>query len=219
VAKSSFWRRWSGRAGGGSERWGGHPNFKVVIGDLDIAGANALAAHLGRQGSTLQFDALQPESVRQPFRAATWSECVGPSIRVKPILRPCWQPDHSWTSMDDVDVTLDVLSWTRGKAKRGDGAHGDGEFTGRDHLLAKLAAENYRRDGSVDIYHTHGGEPIEAKASSSTASIACPLTSHVPGWRAQVCQITFEESGIALRTILIFPSWASTVYPYPHRSR
>jgi len=201
-----------------------HTEFsQVVIGDYDIAGANALAAHFDSpKVSTVQFDALQPESVRRAIQGCDVAlNCVGPFyMTVKPILTTVLAAGINYVDVcDDVDVTLDIFKLDSTAKQNGVAALiGMGNSPGVTNLLGKLAAENYLDETkAVDIYHTHGGEPVEGKGVIEhrfhCMSIDIPM--YLDGELKYVKY--FEESGMALRTTFDFPIVGKApVYPYPH---
>lgn len=201
-----------------------HPEFsQVVIGDQDIAGANKLAARLNSpKVSTVQFDALQPLSVKKAIRGCdVVLNCVGPFYTtVKPILRAVLEAGINYVDVcDDVDVTLEVLEMDSQAKQNGVTALiGMGNSPGVTNMLGKLAAESYLDETeAIDIYHTHGGEPIEGEGviEHRLHCMAIDIPMYLDG-KLQYVKF-FEESGLALRTTFDFPIVGKVpVYPYPH---
>ena len=95
---------------------------------------------------------------------------------------------------------------------------GMGNSPGVTNLLGKLAADTLLEETDlVDIFHAHGGEPIEGEGVIEhrfhCMSIDVPM--FIDGELKYVKY--FEEDGVALRTKFLFPVLGEVpVYPYPH---
>jgi saccharopine dehydrogenase-like NADP-dependent oxidoreductase len=201
-----------------------HAEFsEVVIGDFNVQGAQQLAAGLDSPKVTaVQFNAMDPRSVSEAIQGCDIVlNCVGPFYTtVKPILSAVVESRIDYVDVcDDVDVTLDILGMDQIAREAGITAViGMGNSPGVTNLLGKLAAETLLEEtDAVDIFHAHGGEPIEGEGVIEhrfhCMSIDIPM--FIEGELKYVKY--FEEDGIALRTTFQFPILGEVpVYPYPH---
>ncbi len=201
-----------------------HPEFsEVVIADYNIEKAESLAAEM-KGVSAVKFDALDGKSVLAAIKGSdVVLNCVGPFYRtVKPILNAVIESKINYVDVcDDVDVTLDILNES-GRADRAgiSALIGMGSSPGVTNLLGKLASKMLLDEtDSVDIFHTHGGEPTEGEGVIGhrfhCMSIDIPM--FLEG-RLQYVKY-FDESGIALRESFEFPminEGAVPLFPYPH---
>jgi len=116
-------------------------------------------------------------------------------------------------------VTMDILEMHDAAAAAGITALiGMGASPGATNLLAKHVADTQLDEtDSIDIFHCHGGEPIEGPGVIGhrfhCMSIDIPM--FLDGELRYVKY--FEEDGIALRETFDFPVLGPTpLYPYPH---
>lgn len=201
-----------------------HPEFShVVIADYNIEKAHALEAELASPKVMVQkFDAHDRKSI---YNAIAGSDvvlnCVGPFYStVKPILETCIDAKINYVDVcDDVDVTIDILEMD-GLAKQKDVSAliGMGSSPGVTNIIAKFAADSlFDSVESIDIFHTHGGEPFEGEGVIGhrfhCMSIDIPM--YLNGKLEYVK--FFKDDGIALRQKFHFPGIGETLlYPYPH---
>lgn len=201
-----------------------HGEFsEVVIADYNIDRAKQMEGQFSGKGvSAVQFDALDPGSVKNAIGGSSVVlNCVGPFYNtVKPILTAVIEAGINYVDVcDDVDVTLEILKMS-GKAESAgvSAVIGMGSSPGVTNLLGKLAAEQlFDETDSIDIFHTHGGEPVEGAGVIGhrfhCMSIDIPM--YLEG-RLQYVKY-FEESGIALRQNFNFPMVGEVpIFPYPH---
>ena len=201
-----------------------HGEFsEVVIGDYDSERGRQLLSTIGPdRASFVQFDALDVESVRNAVGGCDLVvNCVGPFYTtVKPILETVIEERINYVDVcDDVDVTLSILEMD-GRAKEAGitALIGMGNSPGITNLLGKLAAETLMEEiHSVDIFHAHGGEPVEGvgviEHRFHCMSIDIPM--FLDGELKYVK--FFEEDGIELRQPFDFPVLGEVMlYPYPH---
>jgi saccharopine dehydrogenase (NAD+, L-lysine forming) len=196
----------------------------VVVGDIALDKAQALAAQIGsRKVTSLHVDALDPESVR---KAITGSDvvlnCTGPFYKFVPtILRTVIQEKINYVDVcDDVDVTLEILGWDADAKAAGITALiGMGSSPGVTNLMARYAADQLLDEvDAVDIFHAHGGEPVEGEGVIGhrlhCMSIDIPM--FLDGELKHVS--FFREDGVALRQEVDFYRLGEKirVYPYPH---
>jgi saccharopine dehydrogenase (NAD+, L-lysine forming) len=201
-----------------------HGEFsEVVIADYNIDRAKKMEKELSsKEISSVKFDALDPESVKSAIKGSdVVLNCVGPFYNtVKPILSAVIDSGINYVDVcDDVDVTLEILKMSGKAEKAGIGALiGMGSSPGVTNLLGKLAADQLLDEtDSIDIFHTHGGEPVEGEGVIGhrfhCMSIDIPM--YLEG-RLQYVKY-FEESGIALRQSFNFPMVGEVpLFPYPH---
>ncbi len=201
-----------------------HKEFsEVVIADFNINKARAMAkAARGKKVFAARFDALKGSSVKNAIKGSdVVINCVGPFYStVKPILTAVIQSGINYLDVcDDVDVTLDILKMD-GAARKAKvtAVLGMGSSPGVTNLLGKLAADDLLDEtDSIDIFHAHGGEPIEGAGVIGhrfhCMSIDIPM--YLDG-RLQYVKY-FEPSGIALRESFNFPVLGEVpLFPYPH---
>jgi len=194
----------------------------VVIGDWNVEKADALCGRLGRKVSAVQIDAEDAGSIKAAVKGFDMViNCVGPFYKtVKTVLGAVMELGINYIDIcDDVDVTQEILDMDQ-QAKRAGiiAIIGMGNSPGVSNLLGKFAAENLLDEtDSIDIFHAHGGEPIEGEGVIGhrfhCMSIDIPM--FLDGRLAYVKY--FEPDGIALRQSFEFPVLGAVpIYPYPH---
>ena len=195
---------------------------QVVIGDMNVARGRELAASIGSTVAVAQVDAANPQSVTQAVAGAdVVLNCVGPFYKtVKTILGAVIAAGVNYVDIcDDVDVTLDILGLDGAAKQAGVTAViGMGASPGVTNLLAKYLADTQLDETeSIDIFHCHGGEPIEGAGVIGhrfhCMSIDIPM--FLDG-RLQHVKY-FGADGLALRQTFTFPVLGEVpLYPYPH---
>jgi len=197
---------------------------EVVVADIALDRAQALAAEIGSgKVKSLRVDALDPESVRAAIRGCrVVLNCTGPFYKFVPtILRTVIQEKIDYVDVcDDVDVTLEILGWDADAKRAGITALiGMGSSPGITNLMARYAADHLLDEvEAVDIFHAHGGEPVEGEGVIGhrlhCMSIEIPM--FLDGELKHVS--FFREDGVALRQKVDFYRLgkAIQVYPYPH---
>ncbi len=194
---------------------------EVVIGDINLPAAQALAADLGV--GAVQVDAGDAASVRGAVAGCdVVLNCTGPFYKyVKTTLEAVIEAGVDYVDVcDDVDVTTDVLAMNdRAKSAGVSALIGMGSSPGVTNLLARFASEMLLAETeAVDIYHAHGGEPIEGEGVIAhrfhCMSIPCPM---YLGGKLEYVSF-FEPDGMALREKVDFHLLGEgfQVYPYPH---
>jgi saccharopine dehydrogenase (NAD+, L-lysine forming) len=195
----------------------------IIIGDYNLAAAEALAADINAPGVSARFvDALDPAGIRDAIDGCDIVlNCVGPFYRtVKPILAAVLEKRINYVDVcDDVDVTLEILDMDETVRQQGvQVLLGMGNSPGITNMLGKLAADLLLDETeSIDIFHTHGGEKIEGEGVIAhrfhCMTIPCPM--FLDGKLIYVSY--FKEDGMALRQTFDFPVIGTTrIYPYPH---
>jgi saccharopine dehydrogenase (NAD+, L-lysine-forming) len=201
-----------------------HPEFsEVVIADYNLKKAKEMAGKLkGKRVSALKFDALNKPSVEKAIKGSDIVvNCVGPFYNtVKPILNAVMKSRINYVDVcDDVDVTLDILEMT-GRAKKAGitALIGMGSSPGVTNIIAKLVSEQFLSEtDSVDIFHAHGGEPVEGEGviGHRFHCMTIDIPMYLDG-RLQYVQY-FKENGIKLRQTFNFPVLGEVpIFPYPH---
>ena len=197
---------------------------RIRIGDVNMARAGSIIDEIGsRKVSAVRVNAEDPKSVRKAIEGSDIVlNCVGPFYKsVKTILGVVIKEGVNYVDIcDDVDVTLDILKMDKAAKKAGITALiGMGASPGVTNLLAKLVADTLLDETeSVDIFHTHGGEPIEGEGVIGHR-FHC-MTIDIPMFldgRLKYVKY-FREDGIALRQTFDFPIVGKNIplYPYPH---
>ncbi len=195
----------------------------VIIGDFDIEKATQMAANFGSGVSARKFDAKERQSCLDAISDCDLVlNCVGPFYStVKTILAAAIESRINYVDIcDDPDVTLEILEMNETAKKAGIIALiGMGASPGLTNLLAKLGADEFLDEtDTINIFHTHGGEPIEGDGVIGhrfhCMSIDIPM--YLNGQLTHVKY--FEEDGIALRQTFDFPLIGKDIplYPYPH---
>ena len=196
--------------------------LQVVIGDWNIAKAEALAKDLGPKVSAVKVNAENSESIKAAVKGCDIVlNCVGPFYKtVKTILSAVIELGINYVDIcDDVDVTIDILNMdSQAKAAGISAVIGMGNSPGISNLLGKFAAENLLDEtDAIDIYHAHGGEPIEGEGVIGHR-FHC-MTIDVPMFLdGKLTYVKyFGPDGIALRQSFDFPILGEVpLYPYPH---
>jgi len=195
---------------------------EVVIGDWNIEKAKTLAKELGPKISAVKVNAEDNESIKAAVKGCDIVlNCVGPFYKtVKKILSTVIELGINYVDVcDDVDVTIDILNMDNQAKKVGILAViGMGNSPGISNLMGKFAAENLLDEtDAIDIFHAHGGEPIEGEGVIGHR-FHC-MTIDVPMFLdGKLTYVKyFEPDGIALRQSFEFPILGEVpLYPYPH---
>jgi len=196
---------------------------EVRIADMNLDRARALAADLSASGATaVAMNAEDPAEVRRAMQGCDFVlNCVGPFYKtVKTILSAVLDAGIQYVDIcDDVDVTLEILQMDEEAKRAGVTALiGMGASPGMTNLFAKFVSEKLLDEtDSIDIFHTHGGEPTEGEGVIGhrfhCMSIDIPM--FLDGELKYVK--FFGQDGIDLRQTFDFPVCGTVpVYPYPH---
>jgi len=196
---------------------------QVVIGDFNMEKAEKMVAQLGSKLSAVRMEAGDRASIKQAITGCDLVvNCVGPFYNtVENILETVIESGIDYVDVcDDPDVTLKILELHKSAKNAGILALiGMGASPGVTNLLGKLIADDFLDEtDSIDIFHTHGGEPIEGEGVIGhrfhCMSIEIPV--FLDGELKYVKY--FEEDGMALRQVFDFPVVGKgiPVFPYPH---
>jgi len=197
---------------------------EVVIGDINIERAKELAGEIDPEKvSAVKLDASDAYSVKDAIAGSDIVlNCTGPFyLFVKTILNAVIESGINYVDVcDDVDVTGDILEMDAAAKEAGISALiGMGSSPGVTNLIGKLAADVLLEEvDAIDIYHAHGGEPIEGPGVIGhrfhCMTIDCPqfLDGELKTVRF------FEPDGVALQEEVDFHLLGEgiRVYPYPH---
>jgi len=196
---------------------------EVVIGDMNLKRAREIKSELGLDKiSVAKVDVLNPKSLAKAIAGCDIVlNCTGPFYKLVPaIMKAVISAKINYVDIcDDVDVTLEILKMDKAAKKAGITAViGMGSSPGATNLLAKFAAGNLLTEtDSIDIFHAHGGEPIEGEGviGHRFHCMTIDIPMYLDGKLKYVKY--FGEDGIALRQTFDFPVIGKApLYPYPH---
>ena len=196
---------------------------EVVIGDFNMQKSEEMVAQLGGKLSAVKMDATDRPSIRRAIDGCDLVvNCVGPFYNtVENILETVIEAGINYVDVcDDPDVTLKILKLDKKARDAGMLALiAMRDSRGVRNLLGKLIADDFLDEAhSIDIFHTHGGEPIEGEGVIGhrfhCMSIDIPM--YLDG-KLQYVKY-FERDGMALRQLFDFPLIGKNipVFPYPH---
>jgi len=195
----------------------------VAIADREVAQARKLARKLGRgKASAIELDADSPKSIKKAVEGSSVVlNCVGPFYRYAPtILKAVIESGINYVDVcDDFDATEKLLEMDKDARKAGVSALiGMGSSPGVANVLVRFCADHLLdRIEAVDIYHAHGGEPLEGPAvvKHRIHSMKMGIPMFLKGRFTTVRM--FEESGRALEEDVDFADVGRyRVYAYPH---
>ncbi len=196
---------------------------QIYIADREVEEARRMAEELGKERfEAYALDADDPQSVRGIMgRADLVLNCVGPFYHYGPILlRAAIDMGVDYVDIcDDMDATAEMLELDgEAKAKGVSALVGMGSSPGMANLLVRFCAERMLDQvDSVDIYHAHGGEPVEGPAviKHRFHSMEIDIPVFLDGEFRTVR--LFEDSGRALEEETEFKNIGTyPVYAYPH---
>lgn len=199
------------------------PFDHVVVADVDLPSAEAVAAEIGPKASAAYVDAGSIESVRGVVRgSAVVLNCTGPFYRFAvPVLEAVLAEKIAYLDVcDDVDATLALLDMHEEvKAAGLTAVIGMGNSPGVTNLLGRFAYDTLLDEThAIDIYHAHGGEAFEGAGviAHRLHGMGMDIPMFLEG-RLQYVRF-FEPGGEALRTTVNLPKIGAAVpvYPYPH---
>jgi saccharopine dehydrogenase (NAD+, L-lysine-forming) len=197
---------------------------RIIIGDINEHRARQIASAIRPDKiSAIRVDAENPQSITAAIQGCDLVvNCIGPFYKtVKTILKTVIDAKINYVDVcDDVDVTLEILEMDAAARLAGVTALiGMGSSPGATNILAKFAADNLLDEtDAVDIFHAHGGEPVEGEGviGHRFHCMRIDIPMYLDG-RLKYVKF-FEEDGIELRRTFDFPAIGDNipVYPYPH---
>ena len=197
---------------------------QIIIGDINQLRAESIISENRLNNiSFVKVNAEDPQSIQNAISGCDLVvNCIGPFYKtVKNILEQVIDAKINYVDVcDDVDVTLEIFELHEKAKNAGITALiGMGSSPGATNLLAKFAADHLLDEtDAIDIFHAHGGEPIEGEGVIGhrfhCMSIDIPM--FLDG-QLQYVKF-FEQDGKALRRTFDFPALGKDiqVYPYPH---
>ncbi len=197
---------------------------RIIIGDINDARAREIALQTdAKKVSAVYVDAEDPRSIRAAVSGRDLViNCIGPFYKtVKTILQTVIEAKINYVDVcDDVDATLEILGLDQAaRNAKITALIGMGSSPGATNLLAKFAADSLLDETeAVDIFHAHGGEPVEGEGviGHRFHCMRIDIPMFLDGELRHVK--FFENDGIALRQTFDFPAIGNNipVYPYPH---
>ncbi|MHA1268459.1 MAG: saccharopine dehydrogenase family protein [Candidatus Helarchaeota archaeon] len=197
---------------------------EIIIGDIDIEKAKKIITEVGTDNiSAIKIDANDPQSIKNAIKDVdVVLNCIGPFYKYVPIiLNVVIESGINYVDIcDDFDVTNQILSWNdRASNANISALIGMGSSPGVTNVLVKFCADQLLDQiESVDIYHAHGGEPIEGPGVVAHR-IHCMLLDIPMFLNGELKYVKyFKEDGIALQEEVEFYKLEGKyrVYPYPH---
>ncbi|MHA1315743.1 MAG: saccharopine dehydrogenase family protein [Candidatus Helarchaeota archaeon] len=139
---------------------------EVIIGDIDLDKAGKLAADLGSKVRAVKVNGADAASIKDAIKDMdVVLNCIGPFYKFeKTILSTVIEMGVDYVDIcDDTGATYDALNLNGAAKDAGITALiGMGSSPGVTNVLAGFAAKTLLKEtDSIDIYHAHGGEPVE----------------------------------------------------------
>ncbi|TFG16006.1 MAG: saccharopine dehydrogenase [Promethearchaeota archaeon] len=196
---------------------------EIIIGDINLNQAKKLASEINSDKiKVIKVDALDPSSIIEAINGTdVVLNCTGPFYKyVSTILKTVIKAGINYVDIcDDVDVTIDILKMSHEAEKANISALiGMGSSPGVTNILARFSADRLLDETeSIDIYHAHGGEPIEG--AGVIAHRIHAMTIDIPMFLDGKLKSVkfFEKDGIELQEDVDFHLIGThRVYPYPH---
>ncbi len=196
---------------------------EVVIAEKRTELACQLAEQLDPSRiSVVDVDADEPESIKQAVAGSSVVlNCIGPFYKHgSAILQAVIEARINYVDVcDDLDATVKELALDRPAREAGVSALiGMGNSPGLANLLVRFCADYVLSQvDAVDIYHIHGGEPVEGAAviEHRFHAMETEIPVFIDGRFSNVKML--EESGQALVEETEFKDIGTyPVYPYPH---
>jgi saccharopine dehydrogenase (NAD+, L-lysine-forming) len=195
---------------------------EIVIGDMEVEKAKMLASELGPKVSAVKVDASDSKSIKQAIKGSSIVlNCIGPFYKFGPrVLKSTINSNINYVDIcDDFDATEKLLKMDEAAKRAGVSALvGMGSSPGIANVLVRFCVNTLLDEvDSIDIYHAHGGEPLEGPAvvKHRIHSMMMDVPVFLDGKFKTVN--LFEESGKALEEETEFPEIGKyKVYVYPH---
>ncbi|MHA1729447.1 MAG: saccharopine dehydrogenase NADP-binding domain-containing protein [Promethearchaeota archaeon] len=196
---------------------------EVVIGDIDIEKAKEIAAELGSKVTAIKVNAMDSKSIKTAIEGSdVVLNMIGPYYKFeKVILTAVIESGIDYVDIcDDTGATYDALALDGAAKKAGITALiGMGSSPGVTNLIASFCAKNLLKScESIDIFHTHGGEPTEG-AGVILHRFYC-MRQDVPifmnGKLKNLSQEESEKLAEEIEFINLKSDGKLKCYPYPH---
>jgi saccharopine dehydrogenase (NAD+, L-lysine-forming) len=199
------------------------PDFtEVVIADIDEEKSTKIVETNPEKISFMKIDVNHKEKLRKAIEEFdVVVNTVGPFYQYGPvILEAAIDAGKAYVDVnDDVDATRIVLQMDqRAQSAKVTAIIGMGSSPGVTNILAKFAADQMLdKVESIDLYHAHGGEPVEGPGVIFHRIHA--MTIDVPVFvEGKFKMVKFlSEEGMALEEDIEFEKLGTChVHPYPH---
>jgi len=197
---------------------------QIIIGDINRQRADTIISENPQNNiSFIHVKAEDPQSIQSAITGCDLViNCIGPFYKtVKTILDQVIAARINYVDVcDDVDVTLEIFELHEKAKNAGITALiGMGSSPGATNLLAKFAADHLLDEtDAIDIFHAHGGEPVEGEGviGHRFHCMRIDIPMFLDGELRHVK--FFKKDGRALRRTFDFPALGNDikVYPYPH---
>lgn len=197
---------------------------QIIIGDINRQRADTIISENPQNNiSFIHVNAEDPQSIQNAISGCDLViNCIGPFYKtVKTILDQVIAARINYVDVcDDVDVTLEIFELHEKAKNAGITALiGMGSSPGATNLLAKFAADHLLDEtDAIDIFHAHGGEPVEGEGviGHRFHCMRIDIPMFLDGELRHVK--FFKKDGRALRRTFDFPALGNDikVYPYPH---
>ena len=197
---------------------------QIIIGDINRQRADTIISENPQNNiSFIHVKAEDPQSIQNAISGCDLViNCIGPFYKtVKTILDQVIAARINYVDVcDDVDVTLEIFELHEKAKNAGITALiGMGSSPGATNLLAKFAADHLLDEtDAIDIFHAHGGEPVEGEGviGHRFHCMRIDIPMFLDGELRHVK--FFKKDGRALRRTFDFPALGNDikVYPYPH---
>ena len=197
---------------------------QIIIGDINRQRADTIISENPQNNiSFIHVKAEDPQSIQSAISGCDLViNCIGPFYKtVKTILDQVIAARINYVDVcDDVDVTLEIFELHEKAKNAGITALiGMGSSPGATNLLAKFAADHLLDEtDAIDIFHAHGGEPVEGEGviGHRFHCMRIDIPMFLDGELRHVK--FFKKDGRALRRTFDFPALGNDikVYPYPH---
>ncbi|MBN2156638.1 MAG: SDR family NAD(P)-dependent oxidoreductase [Candidatus Lokiarchaeota archaeon] len=196
---------------------------KVVIADINLDLAEQMAQQLGEKVTAVNVDVNNTEDIRNAIKGAkVVVNTVGPYYMFeKKILEAVIEEGIDYVDVcDDTGATYDALNLDeRAKEKGVTALIGMGSSPGVTNILAAFAAttKNILAEcESIDLYHIHGGEPVEGVGVIGHRFYC--MQQDVPLFLdGEMLNLSQKESEDYIEEVdFINLEGKHTVYPYPH---
>lgn len=200
------------------------PDFtKVIIGDINIDKAHRLAEEIKSDKVLIRYvNASDRHMIKEAIKDVdVVLNCIGPFYIYGPkVLKVAIEAHKNYVDInDDVDATQEALKLDdQAKQANISALIGMGSSPGVTNLLAKFASNKLLDEvDSIDLYHAHGGEPVEGAGviyhRIHSMSIDIPIFDEGEFKSVKF----FEADGKALQEVVEFHKLGSfRVHPYPH---
>ena len=194
---------------------------EVVVADINIESAQAVADSFGDKVSAVAFDAMDPASIKSAIEGSSVVvNTVGPYYKFEKIILSAVIEAgiHYLDVNDDTGATHDALALDDAAKEAGITALiGMGSSPGVTNLLALFVAKFILAEcSSIDIFHAHGGEPTEGPGVIGHRFYC--MRQDVPVYMdGKALELSQEEAEALIEEVGFYNlEGIHKCYPYPH---